>query len=109
MEEAWGKDSFDLRHGSGMETAVLEWFMLGDADYCLSPSAEHSTFSKTAIARGKCVYLNFRSGEECMAETEDGALTQLGKEHLLTTRVHNHPYLRVPKVNSNRVFDSIRM
>ena len=92
-----------------MQTAVLEWFMLGDADYCLSPSAEHSTFSKTAIARGNCVYLNYRSGDECVGDMEEGFLSQIGKEHLLTTRVHNHPYLRVPKVNSDRVFDSIRM
>lgn len=97
-------DNYEIRHSHGVFTALTEWYIVGEADYCLSPSAEHSTFSKTAIARGNCMYLNFREGKDCKVENvwED-------KEKLLSTRVFGHPYFYVPKVDSDTVFDSIKI
>ena len=43
-----GHDSFKMRSAKGMHTAVLEWYMLGEADYCMSPTDELSTFSKVS-------------------------------------------------------------
>jgi hypothetical protein len=70
-----------------------------------SPSAEHSTFSKTAIVRGRCDYINFRHGKNCnVKKTLHGA----EKEVLLKTRVNNEDYFKVPNVDSDVVFDSIK-
>ena len=44
-----GHDSFKMRNSKGMHTAVLEWFILGEADYCMSPTDELSTFSKVFL------------------------------------------------------------
>ena len=30
---------------------LIEWLVLGEADYCMSPSMDFSTFSHTALAR----------------------------------------------------------
>jgi hypothetical protein len=39
-------DSFSMRNNEGMHAAILEWYILGEADYCMSPTDELSTFSK---------------------------------------------------------------
>lgn len=58
-------DTFEIRSKKGMEFATLEWFLIGEADYCLSPTIGTSTFSKTAIARGNCKYISFHASDDC--------------------------------------------
>merc|ERR1712065_41733 len=60
-----GHDNFKLRNEKGMRNAILEWYILGEANYCLSPTDELSTFSKTAIARSFCKYIDFKEGRHC--------------------------------------------
>jgi hypothetical protein len=58
-------DTFEIRSKKGMEFATLEWFLIGEADYCLSPTIGTSTFSKTAISRGNCKYVSFHASDHC--------------------------------------------
>jgi hypothetical protein len=63
-EEVIGeRDSMSIR--DEMDTAVAEWYIIGEADYCMSPTIVKSTFSTTAIVRGKCKYLNFHLQDRC--------------------------------------------
>lgn len=41
-----------------METALAEWFMIGEADFCMSPTFFTSTFTRSAMSRGKCKFMN---------------------------------------------------
>ena len=41
-----------------METALAEWFLIGEADYCMSPTFWTSTFTRSSMSRGKCKYIN---------------------------------------------------
>ena len=56
-------------------------FLVGEADYCTSPSITQSAFSKTAIARGDCLYINYEDGAQCS----------------ITNAVSNKEYLLYPK------------
>ena len=58
-------DTFEIRDKKGMEFAATEWQLIGDADFCMSPTIESSTFSKTAIARGKCRYVDHHAIDHC--------------------------------------------
>ena len=58
-------DTFDIRTKAGMKFAALEWYLIGEADYCISPTIKDSTFSKTAIARGNCKYVSFHASDHC--------------------------------------------
>jgi hypothetical protein len=48
-----------------MDYALLDWYLIGEADYCMSPSIQQSAYSKTAVARGSCKYINFQTGKSC--------------------------------------------
>ena len=103
-------DSYDIRQN--MDDALVEWygitstilyltiftprysihfllrFLIGDADYCVSPTITSSTFSKTAVVRGSCKYIDFRKASSCsvssaISEGEKGALMT---EHYLEER-----------------------
>ena len=50
---------------SQMTDAIREWYVLGQADYCMSTTMESSTFSQTAISNGKCKFIPFALGEDC--------------------------------------------
>lgn len=59
-------DSMDIRNSTrDIRMAVLEWYMIGEGDYCLSTSLDQSTFSKTSIARGNCILIDAQLGEKC--------------------------------------------
>ena len=99
-----GHDNFKLRNDEGMKNALLEWYLLGEADYCLSPTDELSTFSKTAIARSFCKYIDFKEGKRC-----DIYKSTTDTEFLLRTTTTDQEYdYHIPTdLTSNEVFDSI--
>jgi hypothetical protein len=43
---------------NAMETALAEWFMIGEADFCMSPTFLTSTFTRSSMCRGKCKFIN---------------------------------------------------
>jgi hypothetical protein len=57
-------DSWEIRNPTGMNYAILEWLIIGEATYCTASEIEKSTFSKTAIARGPCGFIQY-SGALC--------------------------------------------
>lgn len=62
------KDNMAMRQSIGqMDIALLEWYLVGEATYCMSPSIDESTFSKTAIARGNCIYLSPSEIGDCLS------------------------------------------
>lgn len=47
------------------DMALLEWYIIGEADYCMSATIGDSTFSKTSILRGKCKYIKMEQNSDC--------------------------------------------
>jgi len=43
---------FEIR--KEMQQAVIDWYILGQADYCMSPTFSRSTYSETALLAGNC-------------------------------------------------------
>ena len=41
-----------------METALAEWYLIGESDFCMSPTFFTSTFTRSSMSRGKCKYVN---------------------------------------------------
>jgi hypothetical protein len=99
-------DNYDMRDSRGMHTAVLEWYLVGEADFCMSASIYTSTFSKTAVARGRCKYLHYHAADECVVDK----LNPLAdKEILLKTRSAKQELLvEIPRVRDEDVWESIR-
>jgi len=63
-------DSFSIRENlSDLDIALVEWYIIGEATFCMSPTIGESTFSKTAIARGDCKYIPVVLGNECEDST----------------------------------------
>jgi hypothetical protein len=53
-------DSYDIRDSlNEMQDALVEWLLIGSADFCMTTTAVKSTFSQTAILRGSCKYIPF--------------------------------------------------
>jgi hypothetical protein len=73
-------DAFSRLGQSEMDYALLDWYLVGEADYCMSPSIEQSAYSKTAVARGSCKYLDYQTGSSC-----DASAFLVNKEILLHT------------------------
>ena len=55
-----------------MQTAVVEWSIVGNGKFCMSPTVAVSTFSQTSIVAGSCKYIpfdkkayRFRKGYDC--------------------------------------------
>lgn len=85
-------DSFAIR--DQMDQAVAEWYMIGEADYCMSPTVYLSTFSSSAINRGNCKYIDYKTRSHC-----DISAPSLAKEPLLYN--HNaHLTTDLKKLNS---------
>merc|ERR1711998_270200 len=79
--------------------------MLGEADYCMSPTGELSTFSKTAIARSYCKYIDFNEGHKCdasKATTETNFL-------LRTTTGDEHLQIDIPLATEQQIMDTIEI
>ena len=56
-----------------MQAALIEWNIVGNAEYCMSPTVEVSTFSQTSMISGNCKFIpfdkkswNFRGGYDCV-------------------------------------------
>ena len=43
-----------------MEDAIIEWYLIGEADLCLSPTIGKSTFGQTSVVRGRCKFIDIR-------------------------------------------------
>jgi len=56
-------DSFKIRK-DGMNAALLEWLLIGEATYCTATEHAKSTYSKTAIVNGPCQFILY-SGKSC--------------------------------------------
>ena len=78
------KDSYEIRSGLEMQMALVEWFIIGQADYCMSPTIEPSTFSKTSICRGNCKFIAVsKRGEDCTKNLTSLLLTGNRKSRLV--------------------------
>ena len=44
---------------------VIEWLTIGEADYCISPTFELSSFSNTGLFRGPCVFIPMKAYKDC--------------------------------------------
>jgi hypothetical protein len=55
----FGHETYSTRDHEGMQDAVLEWIIIGCADYCISTSFYHSTFSKTSIGKSECKFIDY--------------------------------------------------
>lgn len=85
-------DSITIR--DEMVQAVAEWYIVGNAHFCMSPSIDQSTFSSTSIARGDCKYIDYRRRSKCeLADATDE------KEHLLY-EYNSHLTTEVKPLNS---------
>lgn len=47
------------------EQHVIEWLTIGQADYCISPTFELSSFSNTGLYRGPCVFVPMKAYRDC--------------------------------------------
>ena len=47
------------------EAHVVEWLTIGQADYCISPTFEVSSFSNTGLYRGGCKLIPMKAYKDC--------------------------------------------
>lgn len=59
----WAEEKHSTENTTDM--ALLEWYIIGEADYCMSATLGDSTFSKTSVLRGKCKYVQFKYDSDC--------------------------------------------
>ena len=59
------EDSMSIRND--MDSAMLDWLLIGSATYCTATIIGQSTFSKTSIVNGPCIYVDY-SGDGCSVE-----------------------------------------
>lgn len=106
------KDNLNIRDREGMHVAVLEWYLTGEATYCMSPSIYHSTFSKSAVNRGKCKYISYHAGGECdvVRPQEHEVLNPLKDKTILlyTKQVTKELTVEIPEVDSDVVWESVK-
>ena len=62
------EDSMSIRND--MDSAMLDWLLIGSATYCTATIIGQSTFSKTSIVNGPCIYIDY-SGDSCSVEVGD--------------------------------------
>ena len=99
-------DTIGIRDRKGMKSAVLDWYITGEADYCLSTSMDMSTYSKTAMTRGNCVMLMYDEGKDCQIPSAN-----LDKEWLFYMKrgMHNkrYPWMKMPEVGPDAVWSTV--
>ena len=61
------EDSMSIRND--MDSAILDWLLIGSATYCTATIMGQSTFSKTSIVSGPCIYIDY-SGDVCSVEVD---------------------------------------
>ena len=105
-------DNMNIRDRNGMHSAVLEWYLIGEATYCMSPSIYHSTFSKSAVNRGNCKYISYHAGDECdvINRQEHEVLNPLKDKTILlyTSKVTKELTVEIPNVDPDVVWESIK-
>lgn len=57
------KDSHSIRNET--DIALIEWYIIGEADFCMSATMGDSTFSKTSVLRGKCKFIQNSHTGDC--------------------------------------------
>jgi hypothetical protein len=91
-----------------MDYVMLDWYLVGEADYCMSPSIYQSAYSKAAVARGRCKYINYESAGDCEAAS---ALDN--KEVLLQTSRGSEKLQKLwaekSHVDSEKVWDTVKV
>jgi len=98
------QDNIEIRETlSEMEAAVADWYLVGEADYCMSPSVDESTFSKTAIARGKCIFIDLHQVNYCNKVSQIKSTdSHIDKEFILYQErgLHKYegPWLKLPNI-----------
>ena len=102
-------DSMDIRNTTrDIRIAVLEWYLIGEANYCLSTSLDQSTFSKTAVARGDCVLVDARLGAKCFIPPPG---TDNDKEWLLHMKVGNrhkrYEWMQLPRLGTETIWSTV--
>ena len=103
-------DTWDIRNSTiDMRTAVVEWYTIGEADYCISPSLPTSTFTKTAIARGDCILIDVSYGEKCFIPSRKSA--DLDKEWVLHMKQGNrhrkYEWMYLPHIGRETVWSTV--
>ena len=107
QDQVGNVDSQSIRND--MDSAMIEWYILGQAQYCMSSTIMRSTFSLTAIMRGTCKYIPYESGDSCdINSPERGFIAN--KEALLFDRETGDHINTLPEIDSTkreRIWDKI--
>ena len=87
------EDNYKNRHSnSSIEDTLLEWYLIGQADFCLASSIESSAMIKTSILRGRCKLIRFPLKGECSIENSvDDLEPYINSEH--DSNIQNLPVL----------------
>jgi hypothetical protein len=56
-EETKEGDSMKIRQS--MDIALMEWYIIGKATYCMASEISASTFSKTSVVYGPCSFIHY--------------------------------------------------
>ena len=110
LERKMNMDSWDIRNNTvDMRTAVVEWYTIGEADYCMSPSLATSTFTKTAIARGDCLLIDASYGDKCFIPSPKSS--DLDKEWVLHMKQGNrhrrYEWMYLPHIGRETVWSTV--
>ena len=110
LEQKMNMDSWDIRDSTkDMRTAVVEWYTIGEADYCMSPSLGTSTFTKTAIARGDCILIDASYGDKCFVPSSES--TDFDKEWILHMKQGNrhrrYEWMYLPHIGRETVWSTV--
>ena len=93
-----------------MEQAVKDWYLIGEADYCMSSAIDSSTFAKTAIVRGRCVLIMFEAGEKCEIPSPRA---DIDKDWLLYMergmRGKRYPWMRLPRASPQAIWSTVKL
>ena len=76
-------DSYDIR--DDMDSALEEYYILNQAEYCGASSMEFSTFSQSALIGGSCKFIDVSLGENCFVNnTKDFSMYTAPDKNLLS-------------------------
>lgn len=72
------------------EAHVVEWLTIGEADYCISPTFEVSSFSNTGLYRGPCILIPMKAYRDCDLYLQNSQ-TSIGHPKRLLFSALNNP------------------
>ena len=97
-----------MRNKVSIDYTLLDWYLVGEATYCMSPSVYQSAYSKTAVARGNCLYINYLDGANC-----DTSKAVSSKEYLLSLGRGSEKLERMwqdkEQVNREQIWQSVEI